>query len=116
MVVNRLCSSGLEACAVVAAKIKAGIIDIGIGSGVESMSVYDMNSSVNAEKLSEAIFDHPQARNCLMGMGETSENVAEKYGVSKEKQNQMAYESHQKAYKAQQAGFFKGTYILIQMK
>jgi acetyl-CoA acyltransferase 1 len=108
MVVNRLCSSGLEACAIIAAKIKADIINIGIGSGVESMSIYDMNSSVNAEKLSEAIFDHPQARNCLMGMGETSENVAEKFGISKDKQNQMAYESHQKAYKAQQAGFFNG--------
>jgi acetyl-CoA acyltransferase 1 len=108
MAVNRLCSSGLEACATIASKINAGIIDIGIGSGVESMSCYDMNSSVAVDKLSEAIFEHPQARNCLMGMGETSENVAEKYGVNKEKQNQMAYESHQKAYKAQQSGFFKG--------
>jgi len=69
MVVNRLCSSGLEACATVASKIRAGIIDIGIGSGVESMSTYDMNSSVNPDKLCEAIFEHPQARNCLMGMG-----------------------------------------------
>lgn len=110
MAVNRLCSSGLEACAVIVSKIRAGIIDIGIGSGVESMSVYDMNSSVDAGKLSEAIFEHPTARNCLMGMGETSENVAEKFGVTKERQNQMAYESHQKAFKAQQAGLFKGIY------
>jgi len=50
--VNRLCSSGLEACSIIAAKIKAGVIDIGIGSGVESMSLYDMNSSVNIEKIS----------------------------------------------------------------
>ncbi len=69
MTVNRLCSSGLESCATIAAKIKAGMIDIGIGAGVQSMSTYDMNSSVNVEKLSEAIFDHEQARNCLMGMG-----------------------------------------------
>ena len=41
--INRLCSSGLEACAMIASKIKAGIIDVGIGSGVESMSLYDMN-------------------------------------------------------------------------
>lgn len=40
--INRFCSSGLEACAMIAAKIKAGQIDIGIGSGVESMSLYDM--------------------------------------------------------------------------
>jgi acetyl-CoA acyltransferase 1 len=45
--VNRLCSSGLEACSIIAAKIKAGVIDIGIGAGVESMSLYDMNSSVD---------------------------------------------------------------------
>jgi len=47
MTVNRLCSSGLESCATIAAKIKMGVIDIGIGSGVESMSCYDMNASVN---------------------------------------------------------------------
>jgi acetyl-CoA acetyltransferase len=41
-------------------------------------------------------------------MGVTSENVAEKFGVSKEKQNTFAFESHQKAYKAQQQGLFKG--------
>lgn len=50
--INRLCSSGLEACGIIASKITAGVIDIGIGSGVESMSLYDMNDSVNVEKLS----------------------------------------------------------------
>jgi acetyl-CoA acyltransferase 1 len=47
--INRLCSSGLEACAMIAAKIKAGQIDIGIGGGVEQMSLFDMNGSVDAE-------------------------------------------------------------------
>jgi len=82
--INRLCSSGLEACATVAAKITAGIIDIGIGAGVESMSLFDMNKTFDVEKLSEAVFEHEKARNCLMGMGMTSENVAEKYGISRE--------------------------------
>ena len=76
MSINRLCSSGLEACATIASKIKAGVIDCGIGAGLESMSLYDMNSSVNTERLSDTVFDHDQARNCLMGMGQTSENVA----------------------------------------
>jgi acetyl-CoA acyltransferase 1 len=67
-----------------------GVIDIGIGSGVESMSMYDMNSSVNVEKISEAVFEHEQARNCLMGMGDTSENVAELYGIGRDKQDLMA--------------------------
>lgn len=109
--VNRLCSSGLESCAIIAAKIKAGVIDIGIGSGVQSMSVYDMNSSVNVEKISQAVFEHEVARNCLMGMGETSENVADKYGITRQQQDQMAVQSHQKAYKAQQAGLFKGNFF-----
>jgi len=39
---------------------------------------------MNPETLSESVFDHPSARNCLMGMGETSENVAEKFGVTRE--------------------------------
>lgn len=70
--VNRLCSSGLESVSIIASKIKAGIIDIGIGAGIECMSLYDMNSSVNIERISDAIFDHVEARKCLMGMGETS--------------------------------------------
>lgn len=70
--INRLCSSGLESCAIIASKIKAGMIDIGIGSGIECMSLYDMNSSVNTEVLSDSVFEHPQAQKCLMGMGQTS--------------------------------------------
>lgn len=58
MVVNRLCSSGLESCYNIAAKIKTGVIDIGIGSGVESMSMYDMNDVIPVEKLSEAVFEN----------------------------------------------------------
>jgi len=52
--------------------------------------MYDMNSSVNVEKISEAVFEHEQARNCLMGMGDTSENVAELYGIGRDKQDLMA--------------------------
>ena len=70
--INRLCSSGLESCAMVASKIKAGMIDIGIGAGVESMSMYDMKSWVDKEKLNKAVFENKDARSCLMGMGETS--------------------------------------------
>jgi len=51
--VNRQCSSGLEACNIIASKIKAGVIDIGIGAGVESMSLFDMNNMVDANCLSE---------------------------------------------------------------
>lgn len=58
MSLNRLCSSGLEACGTIAAKIRSGMIDCGIGSGLECMSKSDMNSSVNTERLSDSVFDH----------------------------------------------------------
>jgi len=71
--VNRLCSSGLEAVTTIASKIIAGVIDVGIGGGVENMSMYDMNSSVNPDVLSDEIFENECARNCLLPMGHTSE-------------------------------------------
>lgn len=84
MSVNRLCSSGLEATSVVISKILSGVIDMGVGGGVENMSLYDMSSMIDPSLLSDAIFDHEAARNCLLGMGLTSENVAEEYGVTRE--------------------------------
>ena len=48
------------------------------------MSIYDMNKSLDPEKLSDAVFEHEKARNCLLPMGVTSENVAEKYNISRE--------------------------------
>lgn len=84
LAINRLCSSGLEANSIIAAKIKMGIIDIGIGAGVENMSMYDMNKSVDPEKISDAVFEHDKARNCIIPMGVTSENVAEAYKITRE--------------------------------
>ena len=116
--INRQCSSGIEACAVVAAKIKAGIIEVGIGAGVESMSLFDMNSMVDAELLSDELFDHEIARNTLQGMGMTAENVAQKYDLKRTAMDVFATESHRRALHAQKAGWFdeeiipvKTTYI-----
>ena len=53
------------------------------------------------------MFENEKSQQCLMGMGITSENVAERFGISKQKQDQMAVESHQKAFKAKEAGLFK---------
>lgn len=58
MSVNRLCSSGLEATATVASKIRNRIIDLGVAGGVENMSLYDMNSMINPETVSDAVFDN----------------------------------------------------------
>ncbi|CAD8183991.1 unnamed protein product [Paramecium octaurelia] len=111
--INRFCSSGIEACAVIAAKIRTGMLDIGIGAGVEQMSMYDMQSQMNAELLSDAIFDHPCARDCLLGMGQTSENVAAQFGITRLQQDKFAYESQQKAYKAQSEGLYKDEIIPV---
>jgi len=109
--VNRQCSSGLQALANVVGEIKSGVIDIGIGAGVESMSSFDMMGSVG--ELNSKVFDHPAARDCLLGMGETSENVAERYGVNREKQDKFAFESFSRAVKAQKEGRFKAEIVPV---
>merc|ERR1711957_794570 len=97
MSVNRLCSSGLQAVMNVAYSIASKQIDIGIGGGVESMSLYDMNNLVDGEKIAEEVFDTPKASNCMIPMGITSENVAEKFGVDRKTQDTIAMNSHMKA-------------------
>jgi acetyl-CoA acyltransferase 1 len=92
--VNRQCSSGLQAVMAIANAIRARQIDIGIGAGVESMSNFAMEGGVDPNVLSSKVFEHPVAQNCLMPMGLTSENVAEKFGITRQQQDQMAYESH----------------------
>lgn len=111
--VNRQCSSGLQAVADVAAAIKAGFYDIGIGAGLESMTVNPMawEGSVNSKV---EIFK--QAQDCLLPMGITSENVAERYGVSRQDQDQAAVESHRRAAAATAAGKFKDEIIPVETK
>lgn len=81
---NRQCSSGLQACINIANAIRNHQIDMGIGGGVESMSLHSMESVVDANILSDAVFDCPGAANCLQGMGFTSDNVAEKFNITRE--------------------------------
>jgi acetyl-CoA acyltransferase 1 len=114
--VNRLCSSGLQAVMNVAYSIASRQIDLGIGGGVESMSLYNMNSSVDPEKICEAIFENEQARNCMIPMGITSENVAEKYGIDRKTQDNFAFNSQKKASIAQKNGWFKEEIYPIKTK
>ncbi|XP_015887518.3 3-ketoacyl-CoA thiolase 2, peroxisomal [Ziziphus jujuba] len=111
--VNRQCSSGLQAVADVAAAIRAGFYDIGIGAGLESMTLNPMawEGSVNPKV---KIFE--QAQNCLLPMGITSENVAHRFGVSRQQQDQAAVESHRRAAAATAAGKFKDEIIPVATK
>lgn len=82
--VNRACASSLQAIASVAAQIRSGVIDVGIGAGMESMTRNYGTRAIPVDvwpALKESPNQH--ARDCIMPMGLTSENVAERYGVSR---------------------------------
>lgn len=100
--VNRFCSSGLQAIAYAAQSIMLGHTDTAIAGGVESMSLLPMGGHVirpNARLVETA----PEY---YMGMGHTAEEVAKKYGITREEQDAFAVKSHQRAYKAIQEGKF----------
>jgi acetyl-CoA acyltransferase 1 len=113
--VNRQCSSGLQACAQIAHAIQSGSIEIGIGAGVESMTT-NYGPKAMVDVYSEVILSNQEAEDCLIPMGITSENVAAKYGVSREKQDSFAALSHQKAARAQKNGHFKNEIAPVTIK
>ena len=100
--VNRFCSSGLEAIALSAMRIMAGWVDVAIGAGVESMTYVPM--------LGHMPRPHPGYTklhaNMFASMGITAENVANRYDVSREQQDEFAALSQQKAAAAQKEGRF----------
>ena len=101
---NRQCSSGLQACVDIANAIKAGMIDIGIGAGVESMSSQYGPGAVT--EFSELLENHMQAANCKVPMGVLSEQMAKDRKISRADQDAFAASSYQKALKAQESGLF----------
>ncbi|XP_030532624.1 3-ketoacyl-CoA thiolase 2, peroxisomal-like [Rhodamnia argentea] len=111
--VNRQCSSGLQAVADVAASIKAGFYDIGIGAGLESMTADQIRV---VPKVNPRVHSFAQARDCLLPMGITSENVAQRFGVTRQEQDEAAVESHRRAYAATQSGKFKDEIIPVSTK
>ncbi|CAL2280294.1 unnamed protein product [Prunus armeniaca] len=111
--VNRQCSSGLQAVADVAASIKAGFYEIGVAAGLESMSV-DKLGRMN--KINPKVDIFAQARDCLLPMGITSENVAQRYGVTRQEQDKAAVESHSRAAAATASGKFQDEIIPVSTK
>ncbi|PGH08503.1 hypothetical protein AJ79_05993 [Helicocarpus griseus UAMH5409] len=101
---NRQCSSGLQAVVDIANAIKTGMIDIGIGAGVESMSQQYGPGAVS--EFSEQFEEHEEAANCKVPMGVLSENMAKDRSISRADQDAFAAASYQKAVKAQKAGLF----------
>ncbi|CAI9761325.1 unnamed protein product [Fraxinus pennsylvanica] len=111
--VNRQCSSGLQAVADVAAFIKAGFYDIGIGAGLEVMTIDNIE---RIQKVNPRVNSFAQARDCLLPMGITSENVAERFGVTRQEQDQAAVMSHKRAAAASASGKFKDEIIPVSTK
>ncbi|XP_012915443.2 3-ketoacyl-CoA thiolase, peroxisomal [Mustela nigripes] len=108
--VNRQCSSGLQAVANIAGGIRNGSYDIGMACGVESMSLADRGNPGN---ITSRLVEKEKARDCLIPMGITSENVAERFGISREKQDTFALASQQKAARAQSKGCFQAEIVPV---
>lgn len=108
---NRQCSSGLQACVDIAHAIKAGMIDVGIGAGVESMSLQYGPGAVS--EFSELLEAHPESRNCKVPMGLLSEAMAKDRVIARADQDAFAARSYQRAAAAQKAGRFDGEIVPV---
>ena len=105
MTINRFCSSGVQAVALAADRIRLGEADVMIAAGTESMSMVPMGG--NKPSFSPAIFDKDENVAIGYGMGVTAENVAQQWNITREQQDLFAAESHRRALRASDAGEFK---------
>jgi acetyl-CoA acyltransferase len=112
MTINRFCSSGLQSAAIVADRIAAGSIDMGLAGGLESMSLVPMGGAKIA--LNPAVVEQFPA--AYIPMGNTAENVARQFGVSRGDQDAFALASHQKAVAAQTRGDFAAEIVPVKTR
>jgi acetyl-CoA acyltransferase len=112
MTINRFCSSGLQAAAIIADRIAAGSIEAGLAGGLESMSLIPMGGAKIA--LNPAVVD--QVPDAHIPMGNTAENVARQFGVSREQQDAFALASHQKAVAAWTRGDFVAEVVPVKTR
>ncbi|MGD1211076.1 MAG: acetyl-CoA C-acyltransferase [Candidatus Acidiferrales bacterium] len=109
MTVNRFCSSGLQAIAIAAQRIMAGQGDVLIAGGAESMSMVPMGG----HKISPNPWLMDNYPDTYLNMGLTAENVAKKYGITRQQADQFSFASHQKALAAISAGRFKDEIVPV---
>jgi len=100
--INRFCSSGLQSVIHAAYSIMSGQTSVAIAGGVESMSMVPM-AGIKFAPTPVLAKEYPEA---FTGMGLTAENVAEKYGITRQEQDEFALRSHQLAFKAVDSGIF----------
>ncbi|MGS2763302.1 acetyl-CoA C-acyltransferase [Sinomicrobium sp. M5D2P9] len=111
--VNRYCASGIETIGIATAKIQAGMADCIIAGGAESMSYIPMGGYKPVPDYAVAKAGH---EDYYWGMGLTAEAVAGKFKVSREDQDEFAYNSHRKALKAQAEGKFDQQIVPIEIE
>lgn len=109
--INRYCSSGLQSIAFGAERIMLGHSQAVLAGGAESMSLVPMAGHVVRPNIK--LVEH--APEYYMSMGHTAEQVAIKYGISREEQDAFAVRSHQRAAKALQAGKFKDEIVPVEV-
>ncbi|WP_106496768.1 acetyl-CoA C-acetyltransferase [Lentibacillus sp. Marseille-P4043] len=109
--INRYCSSGLQSIAFAAERIMVGASDTMIAGGTESMSLIPMGGHV-IKPNSKLVQDAP---GYYMGMGHTAEEVANRFGISREEQDAFAVQSHERAAKAIQEGKFKDEIVPVEV-
>ncbi len=105
LTINRFCSSGVQAVADAAARIRLGEADVMIAAGTESMSMVPMGGQ--KPTFSPAVFEKDENVAIAYGMGITAERVAERWKVSREDQDLFAAESHRRALWATDSGEFR---------
>ncbi|HUJ01185.1 MAG TPA: acetyl-CoA C-acyltransferase [Usitatibacter sp.] len=105
MTINRFCSSGVQAVALAADRIRTGDDEVVVAAGTESMSMVPMMG--NKIALNEAVFHGNEHVAIAYGMGITAEKVAQQWKVSREDQDAFAVASHRKASNAIAAGAFR---------
>ncbi len=108
MTVNRFCGSSMSAVHIAAAQIEAGLGEAYLCLGVESMTMVPQGGL--------SFSPHPvlyEETDAYISMGETAENVAERYGVSRTDQEQLAFDSHRKAAAAREAGLLRSEIVPI---
>ena len=112
MTINRFCSSGLQAIAIAAEKIMCGYADIVVAGGTESMSMVPMGG-LSQPANSEMMDTMPGV---YLGMGLTAEEVARRWNISREEQDEFAYQSHMKAAKAIREGKFEAEIVPVKTR
>ncbi|MFH0977574.1 MAG: thiolase family protein [Spirochaetota bacterium] len=100
---NRFCSSSLETIAIQSMRIASGWCEVAIAGGIESMSIVPMTGNLPRPH-PDLAKDRPEA---FTSMGVTAENVAKRYKISREMQDEFSYHSHIKAAEAQKKNLFK---------